>query len=231
MKTKLFLIIAFIFLNLSVNGQNFSANETFKPEKTKFYFLANKNEENKKSNSASDSENRSIRSKSQTNSYVRPDAKKRFKNYVNNTLGISALASSAFGAGIGTAANEPEEWKGNWEGFGRRFASNMGRNAIKETAVYGLDEALKLDSGFYRSEKRDAGSRIKNALLSTVTARKTNGERTIGVPRLVGTYTAHIIAAETWYPKRYDYKDGLKSGTISLGINAAFNLFREFIWK
>ena len=42
---------------------------------------------------------------------------------------------------------------------------------------------------------------------------------------------ASIIAAETWYPKRYDFKDGLKSGTFSLGMNAAFNLVKEIFKK
>jgi hypothetical protein len=174
---------------------------------------------------------RSQPAQTQTPTYTRPTAEKRFKRYVNDTIGPFTLLGIAASAGISTATNEPEEWGKKAEGFGRRVASNFGRTLIRETAIYGLDEALKLDSGFYRSQKRDVGSRVKNALLSTVTARKANGKRTIGVPRLVGTYTASIVAAETWFPARYTYKDGLQSGTISLGINAAFNLFREFIFK
>jgi hypothetical protein len=51
------------------------------------------------------------------------------------------------------------------------------------------------------------------------------------VPNLVGTYASNVIANEVWYPDRYDWKDGLRSGTISLGFNAAFNLVKEFILK
>ncbi len=167
----------------------------------------------------------------QNQTYTRPNAEKRFKNFASDTFGPFALLGNGAGAGFTTLANEPEEWGKNWEGFGRRFASNLGRNVIRNAAIYGLDEALKLDSSFYRSKKRDAGSRIANAFLSTVTARKPNGKRTIGVPRLVGTYTAHAIAAEAWYPARYDWKDGVSSGSISLGINAGFNLLKEFILK
>lgn len=163
--------------------------------------------------------------------YTRPDAKKRFRRYVNSTIGPFALLGNGIGAGFSTASNEPEEWGKSWEGYGRRFASNVGRNAIRNTITYGLDEALKLDSHFYRSEKRDVGSRVSNALLSVVTARKPNGKRTIGAPRLIGTYTANVVAAETWFPERFSWKDGVRSGTISLGFTAAFNLFREFILK
>lgn len=168
---------------------------------------------------------------SQTSGYTRPDAKKRTKRYFNSMFGFGALGSAVATAGIGTWQDSPEEWGTQWEGFGRRFAANMGRNIIKNSVMYGMDEALKLDSHFVRSEKRDVGSRIKNAVISPVTARKPNGKRVLGIPRIVGTYTSSIIAAETFYPARYDYKDGLRAGTISLGFNVVFNLVSEFILK
>jgi len=163
--------------------------------------------------------------------YVRPDSKTRFKRYLNGVAGPYALARQIARAGISTSRNSPEEWGGQWEGFGKRLASDFGKNLIKQTTIYGLDEALKLDSHYYRSEKKDVGSKIKNALLSPVTARNSRGKRVVGVPRLVGAYTGAIVAAETWYPDRYGWKDGVRSGTISLGMNVAFNLFMEFIWK
>jgi hypothetical protein len=166
-----------------------------------------------------------------SNGYTRPTAKKRFNRYVNSMVGPFALARQVAGAGIATWRNSPEEWGGQWEGFGKRLASNFGKNVIKQTTIYGLDEALKLDSGYYRATGKSTGAKIKNALISPVTARTPSGKRTIGIPRLVGTYTGNIIARETWYPDRYDWKDGVRSGTISLGIGAAFNLFKEFVWK
>ena len=166
-----------------------------------------------------------------TNGYTPPTAGMRLKRYVKSTVGPFALARQVAGAGIATWRNSPEEWGGQWEGFGKRVASNFGKNLIKQTTIYGLDSALKLDSHYYRSTKKDAGSKIKNALLSPVTARNSRGKRVIGVPRLVGTYTGSIVAAEAWYPDRYSWKNGVRSGTISLGIGAAFNLFKEFVWK
>ncbi|MGD9561467.1 MAG: hypothetical protein AB7F88_05150 [Pyrinomonadaceae bacterium] len=165
------------------------------------------------------------------NGYVRPDSKTRFRRYVNSMFGPMSLGKSALSAGYGTWRNSPEEWGDHWDGFGKRFASSLGKGIVKKTTMYGLDEVLKYDSSFYRSEKKDFGSRLKNALLAPVTARNERGKRVIGIPRIVGTYTSSIVAAETWYPDRYDYKDGLKNGTISLGMNAAFNVVKEFIWK
>lgn len=166
-----------------------------------------------------------------TQTYVRPDKETRRKDYLKNLFGPVALARTVGVAGIRTWSNSPEEWGGQWEGFGRRVASEFGENAIRQTTIYALDEPLKLDSKFYRSQKRDFGSKFKNAVISPFTARNKNGKRVFGLPRIAGTYASNIIAAEAWYPKRFSYKDGLRNGTISLGINAAFNLFREIIKK
>lgn len=166
-----------------------------------------------------------------TKTYVRPDRKTRQKDYFKSILGPYALARQVVGAGISTWRNSPEEWGGQWEGFGRRVASNFGRNAIKQTTIFALDESFKLDSKFYRSQNRSFGAKVKNALISPFTARTPSGKRVFGFPRVVGTYTSSVIAAETWFPPRYNYKNGLRNGTISLGLNAAFNLFKEFIKK
>jgi hypothetical protein len=244
MKTKIFAAAIGLALGVNAYAQN------LKPQNLKDFPVAaistkpsfasdfsDKKETKPKDETANEAESfgrKMTENEAQTSSngtYVRPSAERRFKRYVNGIFGPVAIAKNVAYAGIGTWRNSPEEWGDKWEGFGRRVASNFGRGAVKNTTMYALDEALKLDSGFYRSRKKDMGSRVKNALLSTVTARRPSGKRTIGVPRIVATYTTSIIAYETWYPRRYDYKDGLRSGTISLGFNAAFNLVKEFIRK
>ena len=165
------------------------------------------------------------------NGYVRPTGKQRFKAYISSMFGPGALATRVGKSGFYTWTNSPEEWGDTWEGFGRRFASSTGTAIIKNSTMFGLDELMKLDSRFYKSKKRDVGSRIKNALLTTVTSRRPDGSRAFGVPKIAGTYAASIIAAEAWYPDRYDWKDGLRGGTYSLGFHVGWNLFREFIKK
>lgn len=167
----------------------------------------------------------------QAYTYRRPDSKTRFKRYYMGIVGPVALGRTAVIAGIGTWENSPEEWGTKWEGFGRRFASGVGRNAIRQTTTYALDEAFKLDSAFYRSNKKSLGRRLGDAVLSPFIARKPDGKKVFGFPRVAGTYTANIVAFEAWYPNRYSYKDGLKTGTISLGMNAAINVFKEFFLK
>lgn len=210
----------------------FSSIYTQEKEKHPFVAVAetlSENETKPEKTTKSDTVNPTLEaSPKQSNGYVRPNAKKRFKRYVNNIVGLNAFARAGASAGFSTITNNHEEWERNGEGFARRFASNLGSNAIKQTVIYSLDEALEVDSKYYKSKKKDFGSRVKNAVLSTVTARNKKGKRVVGMPRIAGTYSSAIISRETWFPKRFDYKDGLRSGTISLGISAGFNLIKEY---
>jgi hypothetical protein len=174
---------------------------------------------------------KSFASNNRQTTYARPDKAERLKKYVRRTFGAYAFAGYALSAGVSQLTDTPEEWENNFKGYARRFGSAFGKSAIKNTTIYGLDEALKLDSNFYRSGSKKFGDRFKNAVLSTFTARTSSGKRVFGAPRIIGIYASNVIAAEAWYPPRYDYKDGLRTGTFSLGVDVAFNLLREFIRK
>lgn len=115
------------------------------------------------------------------------------------------------------------------KGYGKRYASGMGQNAIQQTVTYGLDEAMGLDTGFQKSKREGFVPRLKDALIQSVTSRNKNGDRVVAVPRFVGVYTGAIVARETWYPDRYTYKDGLRSGTTNLLTGFGINLVREFV--
>lgn len=132
-------------------------------------------------------------------------------------------------AGIDQWNDNPEEWGQGMKGYGKRYASGLGRNAIQQTITYGLDEALNLDTGFRRSTREGFFPRFKDALLQNVTSRTRSGKRVMAVPRFVGVYSGAVIASETWYPERYSYKDGLRSGTSAILTGFGINLFREFV--
>ena len=161
--------------------------------------------------------------------YVFPTSHERFKRYVKSTVGPFSLARTAASAGIAQWRDSPEEWGQGSKGYGKRFASGMAQNAIQHTVQYGLDEAFGLDTGFERSKREGFFPRFKDALIQNVTARTKSGNRVISVPRFAGAYTGAIVARETWYPDRYSYKAGLRSGTTSLLTGFGINLVREFV--
>lgn len=146
-------------------------------------------------------------------------------------VGPVALARTAVSAGISQWKDSPEEWEQGAAGYGKRFGSHFARHAIRQTVQFGLSEALHLDTGFEKSKHKDFGSRLKDALVQNVTSRTRSGKRVISVPRLAGAYSAPVIAYETWYPNRYTYKDGLRSGTYSIATGFAINVAKEFLFK
>jgi hypothetical protein len=162
-------------------------------------------------------------------SYTFPTKRERFNRYVSNTVGPFSLLRTGLSAGIGQWRDNPEEWGQGASGFGKRYASSFGQNTIQQTVTYGLDEALGLDTGFRRSERKGFFPRLKHALAENVTSRTKSGKRVISAPRVAGVYTGAIIPSETWYPSRYSYKDGLRTGTYSLAAGFGINLVREFL--
>ena len=162
--------------------------------------------------------------------YVRPTKEERRKRYLSDAFGVPALIGSTFGAAINQISNDPPEWKKTAGGFGRRFASSYGTNAIRNTVSYGLSEAFKLDNRFEKSGEKKIGKRLKHVFLGSYTTRTQTGKRIPDFPFITGTYTASIIANEVWFPNRFGYKDGLRDGTISLGVRFGVNLLREFIF-
>ena len=166
-----------------------------------------------------------------TSDYVFPTKEERFKRYVKDTVGPWRLLRTAASAGIQQWQDSPEEWGQGMEGYGKRFASNFGRNVIQQSVTYGLDSALGLDTGFQRSKREGFGPRLKDALVQNMTSRTKSGKRVISVPRFAGVYTGAIVASETWYPDRYSYKDGLRHGTGTLLWGFGINVVREFLIK
>jgi len=225
------LFFVLIFLTAAFRADAQTTNQRSATPNPKVYVTESDAIKPKPAPNKSTKTNQTTKPQPQPPTYVRPKGKERFNRYVKSLIGPVSIARTVAGAGYSTWRNSPVEWGDKWEGFGRRVASGFGKNAIKQTTIYALDESFKLDSRFYRSQKKDFGSRLTNALISPVTARNASGKRVVGFPRVVGTYGSSIIAYETWYPRRYDFKDGLKSGSISLGFNAAFNVFKEFIKK
>jgi hypothetical protein len=164
-----------------------------------------------------------------TQTYVFPTESERLKRYIKNMVGPFRLVRTGATAGISQWHDSPEEWGQGMKGYGKRYASGLGQNAIHQTVTYGLDEAMDLDTGFQRSKREGFFPRLKDALVQNVSSRNKKGDRVVSVPRFAGVYTGAIVARETWYPDRYTYKDGLRSGTTTLLTGFGINVMREFL--
>jgi hypothetical protein len=163
--------------------------------------------------------------------YTRPTQRTKLRNYVFDAFGPYPIAGAAFAAGIGQAYNTPPEWKQGAEGFGKRIGSAFGIAAVSTTTRYGLAQAFKEDTLYYRCECKGVFPRLRHAVVSTLTARRgEDGHRVFSVPALIAPYAGSMTAVYAWYPGRYDGKDALRMGNYTMLGYVGGNIALEFLY-
>ena len=164
--------------------------------------------------------------------YVRPTQRIMFSNYGFDAFGPYPIAGAAFVAGINQLSNAPPEWNQGLKGYGRRLGSDYGIAVVATTTRYGLSEAFREDSMYYRCECKGVFPRLRHALISTLTARRgDDGHRVFSLPALVGPYAGSMTATYGWYPSRYGAKDAFRTGNYSLLAYAGTNISLEFFYS
>jgi hypothetical protein len=164
--------------------------------------------------------------------YARPTEKTRLRNYFFDVVGPYPIVGTALSAGINQAEGTPPEWQQSAAGYGKRFGSNLGIEAVSTTTRYALARAFREDTLYYRCECKGVFPRLGHAVISTVTARRgDDGHRVFSFPALVAPYAGTMAAVYGWYPGRYDARDAFRMGNYSLLGYVGGNLAREFLYN
>jgi len=164
--------------------------------------------------------------------YERPTQRTMIRNYAFDAFGPYPVVGAAITAGVHQASNAPPEWKQGFQGYSKRFGSDFGIAAVATTTRYGLAEAFKEDTLYYRCECSGLFPRVRYALVSTLTGRHgEDGHRVFSIPALVAPYAGSMTAVYGWYPNRFNAKDGLRLGNYSLLLYAGGNLALEFFYS
>ncbi len=164
--------------------------------------------------------------------YERPTQRTMLSNYVFDADGPYPIAGAAFAAGINQLGNAPPEWHQGVEGFSKRLGSDFAIAAVGTTTRYGLAEAFKEDTLYYRCECRGVLPRIGHAVLSTLTARRgEDGHRVFSFPALVAPYAGSMAAVYGWYPNRFGAMDGFRIGNYGMLAYMGSNIALEFFYS
>jgi hypothetical protein len=164
--------------------------------------------------------------------YTRPQEKTKIENYLFDAFGPYPALGAVFAAGIGQRGNAPPEWGQGAEAYGKRFGSDFGIAAISTTMRYGLAEALREDTLYYRCECKGVRSRLRHAVISTLTARRgEGGHRVFSFPGLIAPYAGSMTAVYAWYPRRYDGKDAFRMGNYTMLGYVGGNIALEFLYR
>jgi hypothetical protein len=151
------------------------------------------------------------------------------KRYLKHTYGPTAIARSAAGAGIAHLHNTPSEWGQGAVGFGRRFANAFGFHIVKRTIQYPVAKLHHEQYGYHPSDKTGFKPRLMYAMTSVIITHKTtDGSATINAGELSGDLGAGLIS-RLWQPASTgSIASGVTSAGVTLGIDAAYNVVREF---
>ena len=164
--------------------------------------------------------------------YTRPTEKTKIESYLFDAFGPYPAAGAAFAAGIGQAYNTPPEWKQGAGGYSKRFGSAFGIAAISTTTRYGLAEAFREDTLYYRCECQGILPRLRHAVISTLSARRgEDGHRVFSLPALIAPYAGSLTSVYAWYPSRYDGKDALRMGNYTMLGYVGGNIALEFLYS
>jgi len=162
--------------------------------------------------------------------YTRPTHGTKVRNYIFDAYGPYPIAGAALAGGINHLSNAPPEWRQGAEGFGKRFGSDFAIATVATSTRFGLAEALKEDTLYYRCECSGAWPRLAHAVTSTLTARRgEEGHPVFSVPALIAPYAGTVTAVYGWYPNRFGAKDAFRMGSYSLLAYMGGNIALEFL--
>jgi hypothetical protein len=163
-----------------------------------------------------------------TISYEPPTQQQRFKNYVQHTFGLGSLVEAGVRGGIDQARNNPSQWGGGAEAYGKRFASAGGQIAIRGTSEYLLANLFKEDLRVTPCTSPCSRSIFKAAFDDTFLAKKgQDGHAAFSVARLVGPLSGSAVAVNTWYPAGSGGKETFRGAGVTFSYIYIRNLIRE----
>jgi hypothetical protein len=161
--------------------------------------------------------------------YVRPTPKEQFHDYLSDTYGWPALATTAARAIYAQGTDKPDQWGQDWPGFGQRFGSSSAVTVIDGNVRYGMEMLFKEDMRYIPCHGCSKKRKVENALLAEITARHDiDGHRFFTLTPTVTDMTGPIIANSIWIPG-HTAIDGFVGSRLIFATRIGGHLFTEFI--
>jgi hypothetical protein len=159
----------------------------------------------------------------------RLSAGQKFKLFVDNSVSVNALASAALGSAVTQADDAPTGFNQGWSGYGKRFGSDMARQASSEFfGTFMLASALHEDPRFYAEIHPKFFHAVKYSLQHVFIMRNDDGREVVAWARLGGPLMAEGLA-NVYYPDRNrTIGDTLFRYGLDLASRAGGNMLREY---
>lgn len=155
--------------------------------------------------------------------------KDRFQQYLLSIAGPVPLIGEAAGAGLGQWEKSPPEWGQGWGAYWKRYTSNMAYNGVRQTISYGTSIVFHEDGRYFASHAQGFWRRTRHALVSTFTARHSDGRQMFSISSVSSVVGASAISS-IWGPGSWKGAGNIASNaSISFAGTAGLNVVREFL--
>ena len=153
----------------------------------------------------------------------------KFQLAANNSVALSAIASSLVAAGYGQAINRPAGYGQGGEGYAKRFGAEMGREAsFNMFGNFVISSVTHEDPRFYVKKDLSLGQAIEYSAVRVVVTNSDSGGRTINLGGLLGFLGSEALA-NTYYPKgSRDVGDMLVRYGSDQGWRFGANMLRQY---
>jgi len=160
--------------------------------------------------------------------YEAPSVGQKAEVFAYRVISPNSLAKSAVTAGLNQWRDSPPEWGQGMAGYGRRYGHKIATRGAESGIGFVTAAALHEDPRYFRLSEGTFGERIRHALKSTFVTHKDDGGQGPSIWRFTSNYGAQFVS-NAWRPEsETQVGETLRRGTVSIGYDAATNLFKEF---
>ncbi len=174
----------------------------------------------------------------QNKSYVFPDiaysterlsAGQKFELFVDNSVSVNAFTWSMLGSAVGQADNSPSGFHQGWEGYGKRFGTDMTRQASGQFfGTFVIATALHQDPRFYAEINPGFFHAVKYSLQQVFIMRNDDGLKVVAWSKLVGPALGEGLTTVYWPDQNRTVGNTFERYGLDLASRASGNLLREF---
>lgn len=156
-------------------------------------------------------------------------AGEKFKLAITNSVSPPAFLGSAFGAGIGQAADTPAGYGQGAEGYGKRFGASMATGASTNLiGTFFLSSVMHDDPRYFVMGDGSLGQSIKYALRRVVIVRKDDGGEAFNFPGVLAPLAAAGLANTYMPDAQRTVSYTFESYGWAMAASAGVNILKEY---
>src|SRR5208282_454719 len=159
----------------------------------------------------------------------RLSAGQKFQLSVDNSVSVDSFTWALLGSAVGQAADSPTGYGQGWGAYGKRFGSDMARQASSEFfGTFLLASALHEDPRFYAEIHPTFLHAVKYSVQRVFIMRSDDGRDVVAWSRLGGPLMAEGLANVYWPDRNRTVGDTLFRYGLDLASRAGGNMLREY---